>query len=184
MAHAAQPVVTLVVAVAENGVIGAEGGLPWHLPEDLKHFRAMTMGKPMVMGRRTFESIGKPLPGRTSLVVSATRTDWPEGVECFATLEDALDRARDIALRDGAAEIAVIGGGALYRAALPLAGRIHLTRVGLSPDGDTHFPPLDPAEWTVTDRREVPASGGQPAMVFETLERTRLAENAASDRRG
>lgn len=137
------PRVSLVVAMAENNVIGKDGDLPWHIPADLKHFKAVTMGKPIVMGRRTYESIGRPLPGRLNIVVTRDPSRQWDGVETVQSLPDALDRAA----ADGAEEIMVIGGGDLYRAALPLAQRIYLTRVHEVVDGDTVFPALDSADW-------------------------------------
>jgi dihydrofolate reductase len=160
------PRVSLVVAMAENNVIGKDGGLPWHIPADLMHFKAVTMGKPIVMGRRTYESIGRPLPGRLNIVVTRDPSRRWDGVEVVQSLPAALERAA----AHGADEIMVIGGGDLYRAALPLAQRIYLTRVHEAVEGDTVFPDLDPAEWREDscDRRDdihrVPVS-------FEILER-------------
>lgn len=138
-----------VVAVSENGVIGREGGLPWHLPEDLRHFRRLTVGHAIVMGRRTWESIGRPLPERRSIVVSRTPGFAPAGAEVAPDLDTALRLARETD-----PEPRVIGGGQLYAAALPLATRVYLTRVHRVVDGDTFFPALDPAEWVETERRE------------------------------
>lgn len=129
--------------MAENNVIGKDGGLPWHIPADLKHFKAVTMGKPIVMGRRTYESIGRPLPGRLNIVVTRDPSRRWDGVEVVQSLPDALERAA----AHGADEIMIIGGGDLYRAALPLAQRIYLTRVHEAVEGDTVFPDLDPTEW-------------------------------------
>lgn len=160
------PRVSLVVAMAENNVIGKDGGLPWHIPADLKYFKAVTMGKPIVMGRRTYESIGRPLPGRLNIVVTRDPSRRWDGVEAVQSLPKALERAA----ADGADEIMIIGGGDLYRAALPLAHRIYLTRVHEAVEGDTVFPDLDPAEWREhscerkDDIHRVPVS-------FEILER-------------
>lgn len=141
------PIITLIVAVADSGVIGRDNGLPWHLPEDLKRFKRLTMGKPMVMGRRTFESIGKPLPGRTTVVITRDR-DWrAEGVDVAHSLDEAL---RVAASYDGDT---VIGGGAqVYAAAMPVLTHQVLTEVHLSPEGDTFYPEFDPAEWRETRR--------------------------------
>jgi dihydrofolate reductase len=138
----------LVVALAANGVIGRAGTLPWHLPDDLKHFKALTMGHPILMGRRTFESIGKPLPGRRSIVVSTTLSAPPApGVEVVRTLDEA---ARIAALSSGPAF--VIGGAALYEAALPRCHRMHLTELDVPVDGDTFFPAFNRAEWSLVSQ--------------------------------
>jgi len=160
------PRVSLVVAMAENNVIGKDGDLPWHIPADLKHFKSVTMGKPIVMGRRTYESIGRPLPGRLNIVVTRDPSRRWDGVEAVQSLTEALDRAAG----EGAEEIMIIGGGDLYRAALPLAQRIYLTRVHEAVDGDTVFPDLDPAAWrTVSSDRRTDIH--RVAVTFETLDR-------------
>lgn len=171
-ASAAGVPVALIVARADNGVIGREGGLPWHLSGDLKFFKAQTLGKPVVMGRKTFQSIGRPLPGRPNLLVSRDPGFRPEGTEVFAALGGALARAQDLAADGGATEVMVIGGGQIYAEALPLASRIYLTEVHAAPDGDTRFPGLDPAQWREV-RRDPPASGGdgQPDYSIVVLER-------------
>lgn len=156
---------TAVVAVADNGVIGREGGLPWHLPADLKHFKAMTMGRPVLMGRRTFESIGKALPGRRNLVVTRRPLAVP-GVEAVGSIDEALALVAD------APEVAIIGGAQIWRDTLPRIGRIHLTRVHADVDGDTFFPDLDPLHWRETERREQPADERNAyPLTFVTLER-------------
>lgn len=170
--------VALILARGENGVIGREGGLPWHLSGDLKFFKAQTMGKPMVMGRKTFQSIGRALPGRPNLVISRDPAFRPGGAEVFADFEGALARARALAAAIPAAgprrEAMVIGGGQIYRHALPLAERIYLTEVHAAPQGDTFFPALDPQEWQEVEREQVPSpSADQPAFSFVILERKR-----------
>jgi dihydrofolate reductase len=150
----------LVVAVSENGVIGRDGGLPWHLPEDLKHFRRVTTGHAIVMGRRTWESIGRPLPGRRSIVVSRTPGFAPAGAEVAPDLDAALRLARTTD-----PEPRIIGGERLFAAALPRVTRVHLTRVHRVVAGDTFFPALDPAVWREVERRE--AEG----LTFLVLER-------------
>lgn len=165
----------LVVAVAENGVIGRDGDLPWQLPSDLKHFRALTWGKPIVMGRRTFASIGKPLPGRTSVVVSADPSlALPEGVLRGRDLGEALALADEAAAAMGADEISVIGGHRLFAETLPLAKTIHLTEVHGRPEGDVFFPPVETADWREV-AREGPMQGPKDDMAFSyvTLERRR-----------
>ena len=141
--------IALIAAVAENGVIGSGGEIPWRLPSDFAFFKRTTLGKPVIMGRKTFESIGRPLPGRTNLVVTARSDYRPEGVEVVQNLEAALARARDVAARDGVDEIMVIGGGEVYRAAIDTADRLYITHVAVSPDGDARFPQIDPAVWEV-----------------------------------
>lgn len=164
--------VALILARADNDVIGRAGGLPWHLSGDLKFFKAQTLGKPVVMGRKTYQSIGKPLPGRPNLVITRDPAFRPAGVEVFATVAAALERAQQLARESGAGEVMVIGGGQIYARTLPLARRIYLTEVHARPEGDTTFPALDPAEWR-TVRREPPVSGGagQPDYSIVVLER-------------
>ncbi len=147
----------LVAAVAENGVIGRNNALPWRLKSDMQHFRALTFGKPVVMGRKTFLSIGKPLEGRTNIVVSRDRNFAAPGAIVAPDLGAALAAARGDALRRGADAIAVIGGADLYAQALPLADRLAITLVKARPDGDARFPPIDPATWRESERREHPA---------------------------
>jgi len=159
-------VVSLIVAADELGGIGRDGGLPWHLPEDLKRFKALTMGKPIVMGRRTWDSIGRPLPGRRSLVVSRQRGLVIPGAEVVGSLEDALQAAGDVP------EVCVIGGAEIYRAALALADVVHLTRVHAAVGADTFLPPLDPADWQQVscERRETDERHAH-ALSFITLRR-------------
>lgn len=141
--------VVCIVAVAENGVIGAAGGLPWRLSSDLKHFRQLTMGKPMIMGRKTYQSIARVLDGRDTIVVTRASDFSAEGVLVAGTIEAALEQARVCAERRGTDEITVIGGADVYQAVLPYTDCIHLTRVHAAPEGDTYFPELDPGEWRV-----------------------------------
>jgi len=137
----------LVVAVAENGVIGASGDMPWHLSSDLKRFKALTMGKPILMGRKTFESIGKPLPGRTNIVVTRAEDFAPPGVVVARSIEAALANAERVAEADGVDEIMIIGGATIYQATIDRADRLYVTHVHAAPNGDTWFPPIDPAVW-------------------------------------
>jgi dihydrofolate reductase len=137
----------LVVAVAENGVIGRRGALPWRLPGDMKHFKAITMGKPVVMGRRTFESIGGQLKGRANIVLSRDPFFRAEGIRTAAELDSALAIAEEEARRLGASEVAVIGGEALFAATLPRAARMEITEVHAAIAGDTHFPRFDRNDW-------------------------------------
>ncbi len=139
--------VVLVAAVAENGVIGADGGLPWSLPEELRHFRATTLGHTVVMGRRTYESIGRPLPGRTNVVVTRD-PDWHRaGVHVAGDVGAAIALARGL---EG--DVMVIGGGQVYAAAMPLATHQVLTEVHAAPDGDTYYPATDRSLWRETGR--------------------------------
>ncbi len=157
-------IITLVVARAENGVIGRDGKLPWHLSGDLKHFKAVTMGKPMVMGRKTFESLPGLLPGRRHIVLTRDPAWRAEGAEVVH------DVAAAVAIADSA-EIAVIGGADIFRLFLPLADRVELTEVHARPEGDTSIPPFNPAHWRPLGREAHPAQDGQPAFSFLTLGR-------------
>ncbi len=158
-------VVTLVVAIADNGVIGNRGALPWHIPEDLRRFRALTMGKPCIMGRRTWDSLPKrPLPGRANIVVTRDRGFGADGAVVVHSLDEALAQARD------AAEVAIIGGAEIFRTALPRANRIDLTEVHANAEGDTRMPAFDRGIWKETAREnQVTADGLRYSFV--TLER-------------
>ncbi len=152
--------------MAEGRVIGQGGTLPWHLPADLRHFRSLTLGKPIVMGRRTFGSIGRPLPGRTNIVVTRDPEARTAGVLIAPDLEAALSMARPLG------EVMVIGGATLYAAALPHAGRIYLTEVHASLAGDTWFPDYDPGAWRERDRIDHPPAPANPyPYSFVVLER-------------
>jgi dihydrofolate reductase len=151
-----------MVAMASNGVIGRDNGLPWHLPEDLRYFKRTTLGKPVIMGRKTFESIGRPLPGRPNIVVSRS-ADWSaSGVAVVDSLESALASAQALAAASGAEEVVVIGGAQIYAAALPLASRLYVTEIHAAVAGDTWFPPLDPACWREIAREEYAATPDNP----------------------
>ena len=147
----------LIAAVAENGVIGADGGMPWRLRSDMNRFRQITMGKPVVMGRKTFVSIGKPLFGRVNIVVSSQAGYRPEGVTVAPSLAQALVVAEETARATGDDEVMVIGGGRVYADAIGLADRLYITHVAASPDGDTRFPPIDPAVWRAVSAEPLPA---------------------------
>lgn len=140
--------IAMIAAVGRNGAIGAKGDLPWRLPSDFAFYKRTTMGRPLIMGRKTFESIGRPLPGRTNIVVTRQADYAPDGVEVFGSLKDAIARAQEIAQRDGVDEVFINGGGELYREAMGLAERLYITHVDAVPDGDTFFPQIDPVEWT------------------------------------
>jgi dihydrofolate reductase len=149
-------VLALIVAVADNGTIGVRNGLPWRLPEDLQRFKALTLGKPIIMGRKTFESIGKPLPGRTNIVITRQTDLQLPGCIVVPSLEAAI-RAAHTASHATSYEVLVIGGAEIYRQALPQAARVYLTRVHVSIAGDASFPDLNTTEWRESAREECPA---------------------------
>jgi dihydrofolate reductase len=151
------PPIVLVLAMADDGTIGDAGGIPWRLPEDLKRFKAITMGKPLVIGRKTWESFPKrPLPGRTNIVITRDRAYAAEGAVVVNTLDAALARART----ENPSEIIIAGGAEIYRAALPLADRIELTEVHVQAGGDVRLPPFDRAVWHETMREDRAAPEG------------------------
>lgn len=165
----------LIAALAENRVIGRDNQLPWHLPADLKHFKAKTLGKPIIMGRKTWDSLGRPLPGRLNLVVSRQAGLQLDGAEVFATLDAARERAEAWAREQGVEEVMLIGGAQLYEQALPIADRLYLTRVALQPEGDAWFPAFDEAQWHCVERAEQPANEPAPAHCFETWTRVQTS---------
>ena len=148
-----EPTISLIVARARNGVIGRDGDLPWRLPSDLKFFKATTLGKPCVMGRRTWESLPFPLPGRANLVLTRQEGYAAKGAEVFHSLSEVMGAAHAEAGRTGASEIMVIGGAGLYGQVLPHAHRLYVTEVDADVEGDTRFPPLGP-EWIVAEESE------------------------------
>lgn len=157
--------VTAILARADNGTIGREGTLPWRIPADLKRFKALTMAKPMIMGRKTFESLGEPLPGRRHIVLTRS-ADWQaDGAEVAHAAQEALALAGDD-------EVSVIGGAEVYRLMLPHTDRIELTEVHADVAGDTHVPPLGD-DWHETWREDHAAAGNTPAFSFVRLERVR-----------
>jgi dihydrofolate reductase len=160
--------IVLLAAVADNGVIGRDNALPWRLPSDLKRFKALTMGRPVVMGRKTYLSIGKPLPGRTNIVVTRDTGFTAPGVVVATSLDAALAAARGDALRRGADSIAVIGGTDIFAQCLPLADRLEITHVHARPEGDALFPPIDARLWCETGRMEH-AAGPQDEAPFSTV---------------
>jgi dihydrofolate reductase len=166
--------VVLVAAVADNGVIGRDGALPWRLKSDMQHFRRLTLGRPVVMGRKTYESIGKPLKDRTNIVISRDHTYAPEGVVVVDSLNAALDLAHADAQKRGADNIAIIGGAGVFSDCLAIADRLEITLVHASPAGDTFFPPIDQKTWRETARMRQEAAAGDDADVsFITYERLR-----------
>jgi dihydrofolate reductase len=174
------PAIILVAAVGENGVIGRAGGLPWRLKSDMQHFRKLTLGRPVVMGRKTYDSIGKPLPERTNIVISRDPHYASPGVLPAPSLQAALELAREDARRRGADAIAIIGGAEIFRDALTVADRLEITTVHVSPEGDTFFPPIDPHTWRETARAHHAAAAQDDADVsFVTYERRRPKNDAA-----
>lgn len=162
---------SLIAALGENRVIGVDNSMPWHLPGDFKYFKATTLGKPIIMGRKTWDSLGRPLPGRLNLVVTRQADLQLEGAEVFTSLESAVARAEEWARKQGVAEVMLIGGAQLYAQGLAQADRLYLTRVALSPEGDAWFPEFDPAEWALVSEVLNPAADDKPAYSFEVWER-------------
>jgi dihydrofolate reductase len=163
-----EPRLEIVVAVAANGAIGRGGQLPWHLPDDLKHFKSLTIGHPVIMGRRTYESVGKPLPGRRNIVVSNSMSSAPaKGVELARSLDEAI---RLVSNTTGPAF--VVGGAGLYEAAIPRAGKLHLTELDDAVEGDTFFPRFDKSQWRVANEtRHERDDRHKLAFWFRTYER-------------
>ncbi len=156
--------VSVIVAASANNVIGVNGGLPWRLPEDLRRFKELTMGKPMLMGRLTYESIGKALPGRRSIILTRRVDYQAEDCDVVTSVDAAIAAAGD------AAELMVIGGGTIYEQLLPISDRVYLTRVHTDIDGDTFFPELDPTEWHSASKEEFPVTADrQYGFTIETL---------------
>ena len=160
--------IAFVVARDRRGLIGKDGHLPWRLPDDMRHVRALTVGKPLIMGRRTYESIGKPLPDRVSIVLTRDPAFKCDGCLVARTPDEALSLAGD------APEVIVFGGAGVFKDFLPRADRIYMTEVDTEAAGDTYFPPLDPSEWREVDRQPHAADSRHPfAFEFVTLERVR-----------
>lgn len=166
--------IALIAAVANNGIIGNNNALPWRIAADLQHFKRLTLGKKIVMGRKTFESIGSPLPGRTSIVITHNQ-NWRCGyaeVEVVHSVEEGLTRAVNLSLRDGNTEVMVIGGEQIYRATLSSAKRLYITRVLADVEGDASFPALEKSEWRETERIEHKAEvSAQYDFAFTILDR-------------
>ena len=160
--------ISIIVAASANNVIGVDGGLPWHLSEDLKKFKAITMGKPMIMGRATYETIGRALPGRRSIVLSRQADFEAEGCDVVSSASEALEVAGDVD------EVMIIGGGRVYAEFLPMTDRIYFTRVNAEIDGDTDFPQIDRDDWKVVKSDSYPVSDEREyAFSFEVWERYR-----------
>lgn len=166
--------ISMIAAVAENGVIGSGQAMPWRIPSDFAFFKRMTLGKPIVMGRKQFETVGKPLPGRTNIVVTRQENYQPKGVEVFGNVEEALERAVAVVEASGGEEVMVIGGGDIYAQVLGRADRLYISHVDLSPVGDVYFPPIDPTEWVVIDLPEVePSTKDDASYRVKVYERRR-----------
>jgi dihydrofolate reductase len=155
--------IVFVVAVAENGVIGRDNAMPWHLKSDLKRFKAITTGKPIIMGRKTYESIGRPLPGRTNIVVTRDASFKADGVVTAPSLDVAYDIAKEDAVRRLVTEIMVIGGADIFRQWMPRADRLEITEVHARPDGDTVLAPVDNKEWQEVSRERHSRAEGDSA---------------------
>jgi dihydrofolate reductase len=163
---------SLIWAMAENRVIGRDNSLPWRLPNDMRHFMKTTMGRPVIMGRKTFESMKAPLPGRTNIVLTQNAQWQREGVQVVSTLEEAVELAASQALIDGVDEVMVIGGAQIYELALPMADRLYVTLVHDAPQGDVFFPVYDEAQWTVIEQQRFDADERHSsAYTIQTLER-------------
>lgn len=172
-------IVSLIVAVGENGVIGRDGGLPWRVSSDLKTFRRITMGKPMIMGRKTFQSIGKPLDGRDTIVITRDSSFSVPGISAVASFPEALTLARVLAATRGADEIMVIGGAQVFHDALPFATRIYWTEVQGAPAGDVFFAKPPDGEWREVSRQPLPKGANDEfAATLVILERGREARPA------
>lgn len=155
--------IVIVAAVAKNSVIGVSGGLPWRVKADMKKFRAITMGKPVVMGRKTFQSINRVLDGRDVIVVTRQKDFSAPGVFVAESLEAAILLAQKLAAGRDAQEVCIGGGGEIYREAMPLADRLHITHIAIEPAGDTRFPEISPTEWAEIAREPLPPNEGDTA---------------------
>jgi len=160
--------IVMVAAMARNRAIGVRNGLPWHMRSDLKQFRAATMGKPMVMGRKTFDSIGRPLPGRRTIVVTRDPNFAPDGVETASSLEAGLDRGQVLAGEMGADALVIAGGATIYQQAMPQADRLILTELALEAEGEAFFPAFSPDDWREVSRAAYPRGEGDDAS-FEVV---------------
>lgn len=160
---------SIIVALGDNYVIGCDNQLPWHLPADLKHFKAITTGKPVVMGRKTWESLGRPLPNRLNIVVTRQKDFLVEGAEVYSSLDEALQRAHHWAIAQQQQEIMLIGGAQLYGYALDrnLVSNLYITRVHLSPKGDAQFPEWDASIWAKIKSQDFEAEGDKPSYTLE-----------------
>ena len=158
--------ISLIVAKSRNNVIGNNNQLPWHLPADLKHFKTITMGKPIIMGRKTFDSIGKPLPGRRNIIISRQQNLHIDGCEIFHSIDDALSAVKT------EKEVMIIGGANLFLQVLPIAERIYLTVIAADFEGDAFFPGLDYAQWQlISEEKWLPDEKNKYPYCFQTLDK-------------
>lgn len=162
--------VALIVAVSQNNVIGRDNQLPWHLPEDLQYFKSVTMGKPILMGRKTYDSIGRPLPGRVNIVITRDQSWTADGVEVVNSLDHAMAAGAAACKASGSDEIMVIGGAQIYGDCLPVADRLYLTKVEADVDGDAFFPEIAMDQWQIIAEKTPKAVGNHPYR-FLILER-------------
>ena len=164
--------ISLIVARADNGVIGKDNKMPWHIPSELQHFKARTLGKPIIMGRKTFESLGRVLPGRPHVVISRNPMDLPDNCYPVHSLQDALQQAGQLTAA-GNDEVVVIGGAEIYRQALPLVDTLYVTEVHLTPEGDAFFPELNAGDWKEVQREDV-AAGADSAIAYSIVTYQRI----------
>ena len=174
-----RPDLVLIAAIGENGVIGRDNALPWRMKSDLQHFRRVTMGKPVVMGRKTWLSIGRPLPGRTNIVITRDRSFSAAGALVTYDLADALALARADVSRRGCDAIMILGGADIFSQTMDAADRLEITVVHLHPDGDTVFPPIDPSEWQQVAHAEH-AAGPEDSAAYTIVTYRRVLKNRAS----
>ncbi|ODT50656.1 dihydrofolate reductase [Devosia sp. 63-57] len=168
--------IALIAAVAENQVIGADQSIPWRIPSDFAWFKAQTMGKPMVMGRKQFETFPRPLPGRPHIVVTRQPDYAPDGVSVVHSLEEGLALGRELAATAGVDEVMVIGGGDIYAQAMAHADRLYISHIAAAPEGDVCFPPIDGHVWTIVGEPDVAASpADSSAYTIKIYERVRAA---------
>jgi len=164
--------ISMIVACARNRTIGLDGGMPWHVSGDLKFFKQATLGKPVIMGRKTYQSIGGPLPGRANIVITRDKNFSAPGIDVVHTLDQAIRKAKTIATIDGAGEVMIIGGAEIYQQALALADRIYMTRIDMTVEGDAFFPELDDDQWQQTWTKDMDAENPDgPAYRFCRLDR-------------
>jgi dihydrofolate reductase len=162
--------IALIVAASQNHVIGLDNQLPWHLPEDLQYFKAVTMGKPILMGRKTYDSIGRPLPGRVNIVLTRDASWTAEGVEVVNDLDSAISASEKACAASGAEELMIIGGEQIYRKFLPVANKLYLTKVEAEIEGDAYFPAIDSNQWRQVAEK-IPKKAGNYSYRFVVLER-------------
>jgi dihydrofolate reductase len=166
--------IAMIAGVAQNGVIGNDQTIPWRIPSDMAFFKQTTMGKPIVMGRKQYETVGRPLPGRANIVITRRQGYRPEGVLVFHDIDAALEKAAEIAAADGVDEIMIIGGGELYAQLMERADRLYITDIDLAPEGDVRFPAIAPEQWVVVDLPEVtPSPKDEASYRVKVYERRR-----------